>query len=260
MPQKKMNHRLSVLSICCIVLLFMAVGSTLYAQSQPQPLPKITIGVDQSTKPGDFAATLQILLILTVLSLTPAIVVMMTSFTRIAIVFTFLKQGLSTHHAPPTQVLIGLALFLTLFVMAPTGTKVYEEAVQPYMEGQLSQSEAYGKAVTPLKDFMIRQTREKDLALFVNLSKMERPATREEVPIHILIPAFIISEFRIAFQIGFLLYLPLIIIDLVIASVLMSMGMMMLPPMMISLPFKLILFVLVDGWYLIVGSILQGFK
>ena len=259
MHRKKVNHK----SVFIGALLFMFLclplaGGELHAQTQP--LPKITIGVDQSTQPGDVAVTLQVLLMLTVLSLTPAIVVMMTSFTRIAIVFTFLKQGLSTPHAPPTQVLIGLALFLTLFVMAPTGQQVYEEALQPYLDGEINQSEALGRAATPLKEFMLRQTREKDLALFVNLSKMERPSTREDIPIHVLIPAFIISEFRIAFQIGFLIYIPLIIIDLVIASVLMSMGMMMLPPMMISLPFKLILFVLVDGWYLIVGSIIEGFK
>lgn len=243
------------------VVLFVFVflnNASLHAQAPV--LPKITIGVDRAQRPGDIAVTLQILLLLTVLSLVPAIVVMMTSFTRIAIVFSFLRHGLGTHQSPPTQVIIGLALFLTIFIMAPVGSKINDEALQPYMKGWISQSDALQKAVNPLRDFMFRQIREKDLALFVNLAKMEKPNTPDDIPTHVVIPAFIVSEFRIAFQIGFLLYIPLLLLDMVIASVLMSMGMLMLPPMMISLPFKLILFVLVDGWYLVVGSIVSGFK
>jgi flagellar biosynthesis protein FliP len=195
-----------------------------------------------------------------VLSLVPAILVMMTSFTRIIIVFSFLRLGLSTQQSPPTQVLLGLALFLTFFIMAPVGKQINDQALQPYLAGTLPQTEAYNKAIEPLRDFMLRQTREKDLSLFVDMAKIERPSGPKDIPTYVIIPAFIISEFRIAFQIGFLLYMPLLVLDMVISSILMSLGMMMLPPMMISLPFKLILFVLVDGWYLIVGSLVAGFK
>jgi len=248
-----------------ITLLFFGLGilvllSSTSLQAQTPAVPKITIGIDSAQKPGDVAVTLQILLLLTILSLVPAIIVMMTSFTRIAIVFSFLRHGLGTQQSPPSQVVIGLSLFLTIFIMAPVGRQINDEALQPYLKGTISQTEAYQRGVQPLRDFMLRQTREKDLALFVNLAKMEKPTSKEDLPTHIIIPAFIISEFRIAFQIGFLLYIPLLVLDMVIASVLLSMGMLMLPPMMISLPFKLILFVLVDGWYLIVGSIIAGFK
>ena len=230
------------------------------SRANAQILPKITIGIDKAQKPQDVAVTLQIVLIMTVLSLVPAILVMMTSFTRIIIVFSFLRLGLSTQQSPPTQVLLGLALFLTFFIMAPVGKQINEQALQPYLAGTLPQTEAYKKAVDPLRDFMLRQTREKDLALFVNMAKIGQPSGPKDIPTYVIIPAFIISEFRIAFQIGFLLYMPLLVLDMVISSILMSLGMMMLPPMMISLPFKLILFVLVDGWYLIVGSLVAGFK
>jgi flagellar biosynthetic protein FliP len=225
-----------------------------------QPLPKITIGVDQATRPGDVAVTLQILLLLTILSLAPAIMMMVTAFTRVVIIFSFLRHALGTQQAPPTQVMIGLAVFLTIFIMAPVWTDINQNALQPYMDGRISQKAAYQKALEPVRAFMFRQTREKDLALFVNLAKLEKPKDPSEIPTHVLIPAFIISEFRIAFQIGFLLYIPFLMLDMVISSVLMSMGMMMLPPVMISIPFKLLLFVLVDGWYLVVGSIVAGFR
>lgn len=244
--------------------IILAVGFTLFAATpvlaQTQPLPKITIGVDQAQKPGDVAVTLQLLLLLTVLSLVPAIIVMMTSFARIAIVFGFLRKGLATQQSPPTQVIIGLALFLTIFIMAPVGKEINDTALQPYLRGEYTQAEATKIAIQPVREFMLRQTREKDLALFMSMAKIEKPNTAADLPTHVIIPAFIVSEFRIAFQIGFLLYIPLLVIDMVIASVLMSMGMLMLPPMMISLPFKLILFVLVDGWHLIVGSLVAGFK
>jgi flagellar biosynthesis protein FliP len=246
------------------VVLFslLLVGLTLFApaRADAQGIPKITIGMDKTQKPQDVAVTLEILLILTVLSLVPAILVMMTSFTRIIIVFSFLRLGLSTQQSPPTQVLLGLALFLTFFIMAPVGKQINDQALQPYLAGTLPQTEAYHKAIDPLRDFMLRQTREKDLSLFVDMAKIERPSGPKDIPTYVIIPAFIISEFRIAFQIGFLLYMPLLVLDMVISSILMSLGMMMLPPMMISLPFKLILFVLVDGWYLIVGSLVTGFK
>ncbi len=252
-----MKNRKRIIILLLIAFLFLPA---LFVNAQTQALPKITIGLDQAENPQDVAVTLQIVLLLTVLSLVPAIVVMMTSFTRIVIVFSFLRQGLASQQSPPTQVLLGLALFLTVFIMAPVGKEINENALQPYMEGQIDQGQAYELAIDPLRTFMLKQTREKDLALFVNLANIERPDTPADLPIHVIIPAFMISEFRIAFQIGFLLYIPLLVLDMVIASVLMSMGMMMLPPMMISLPFKLILFVLIDGWHLVVGSIVAGFN
>jgi len=253
------KHRFLAAGLFLFIFIFLQTP-LVSAQTQAQPLPKITIGVDQAQSPQDVAVTLQIVLLMTVLSLVPAVVMMMTSFTRITIVFSFLRHGLATQQSPPTQVLVGLALFLTIFIMAPVGKQINDEALQPYLAGNIPQNVAYERAVSPVRDFMLRQTREKDLALFVNLSGMERPETQSDLPIHVIIPAFMISEFRIAFQIGFLLYIPLLVLDMVIASVLMSMGMMMLPPMMISLPFKLILFVLVDGWHLIVGSLVAGFR
>lgn len=255
--RNKLYRKIRLTSALLLVILVLTSVPVL---AQTPAVPKITVGVDRAQNPGDVAVTLQILLLLTVLSLVPAIVVMMTSFTRISIVFSFLRHGLGTQQSPPTQVVIGLALFLTIFVMAPVGQEIHSQAIQPYLDGAIDQSQAYERAVTPLRDFMFRQTREKDIALFVNLARMEKPENQDDIPTHVIIPAFIISEIRIAFQIGFLLYIPLLVLDMVIASVLLSMGMMMLPPMMISLPFKLILFVLVDGWYLIVGSLVSGFK
>ncbi len=225
-----------------------------------QPLPKVTIGLDQAQNPGDVAVTLQIILLLTVLSLAPALLIMVTSFTRVMIVFSFLRQALGTQQAPPTQVMIGLAVFLTIFIMAPVWQDINTNALQPYLDQQISQGEAYQKAMEPLRLFMFKQTREKDLGLFMKMANLSKPENFEDVPTQVLIPSFIISEFRIAFQIGFLLFIPFLMLDMIVASVLMSMGMMMLPPISISLPFKLLLFVLVDGWYLIVESIITGFK
>ncbi|OGC03230.1 flagellar biosynthetic protein FliP [candidate division KSB1 bacterium RBG_16_48_16] len=241
-------------------LLFSAVLILFLAStSLAQPLPKVSIGIEQAQNPGDVAVTLQIVLLLTLLSLAPAIIVMVTSFTRIVIVFSFLRHALGTQQAPPSQVLIGLAIFLSVFIMSPVWKDINEKAFQPYMNGEISQKQAIAKAADPVRDFMFAQTREKDLALFINMANLEKPDDPSDIPTFVLIPSFIISEFRIAFQIGFLLYIPFLVLDMVIASVLMSMGMMMLPPVMISLPFKLLLFVLVDGWYLIVGSIAAGF-
>jgi len=225
-----------------------------------QALPKVTIGIDQAQKPGDVAVTLQIILLLTILSLAPAILIMVTSFTRVMIVFSFLRNALGTQQTPPTQVLVGLAVFLTIFIMAPVWQQVNSTALQPYLDQRISQSQAFQNAMSPVRDFMFRQTREKDLGLFLKMANLPKPENISQVPTYVLIPAFIISEFRIAFQIGFLLYIPFLMLDMIVASVLMSMGMMMLPPVMISLPFKLLLFVLVDGWYLIVESIITGFK
>jgi flagellar biosynthetic protein FliP len=215
--------------------------------------------LEKASDPEKISVLLEILLALTVLSLAPAILVLMTSFTRIIVVFSFLRHALGTQQMPPNQVLIGLALFLTCFLMTPVWQRINQEALQPYLTSEVSQQEAFSKAIQPLRQFMLKQTREKELALFVKTAKLERPQNSAEVPTLVLLPAFVISELKTAFQIGFLIYIPFLIIDMVVASVLLSMGMMMLPPIMISLPFKLLLFVLVDGWWLLVGSLVQSF-
>ncbi len=221
--------------------------------------PSLSIDLG-SDGPKQTAVVIQVLLLLTVLSLAPALFIMVTSFTRIVIVLSFLRQALGTQSVPPNQVLLSLALFLTLFIMAPVGQAVYSTALEPMMAERLSYEEAWTKGMEPVRGFMLRQLREKDLELFISLSKMAKPAALDQVPTHVVIPAFILSELRIAFQIGFLIYIPFLIVDMVVASVLMSMGMMLLPPVVISLPFKLILFVLADGWYLVVGSMVRSFQ
>lgn len=240
-------------------IIIIAVILSLYGHSAAQTIPKISIELDQSDQPEDLSVALQILLILTVLSLAPAIIILLTSFIRLIIVFSFLRQAVGTHQMPPNQLLIGLALILTAFIMAPAIEQINKEAIQPYLAGEIDQSQAYETGIKPLREFMLRQTREKDLALFVSMANVPQPETPEDLPTHIIIPGFVISEMRIAFQIGFLLYIPFLVIDMVVASVLMSMGMLMLPPIMVSLPFKILLFVLVDGWYLIVKSVVMGF-
>ncbi len=221
--------------------------------------PSVTIDLGQ-TGPKQTAVVFQILALLTVLSLAPAFFIMVTSFTRVVIVLSFLRQALGTPSVPPNQVLISLALFITVFVMAPVGEAVYSQAIQPLLAEQISHEEAWTKGIQPIRTFMLKQVRDKDLELFIELSKRPKPETVDQVPIHVVIPAYILSELRVAFQIGFLIYIPFLIIDMVVASVLMSMGMMMLPPTMISLPFKLILFVLADGWNLVVGSLVKSFQ
>ena len=223
-------------------------------------LPAIAMNLGNGdAKPAELVNVLRIVLLLTVLTLAPAILVMMTSFTRIVIVLSFLRQSLGAQQMPPNQVIVGLSLFLSMFVMAPTWTKIQNEALNPYLEEKISQKEAFSKAEAPMRAFMFGQTREKDLELFLSMSKMPKPQTREDVPTYVLIPSFIVSELNTAFQMGFMLYLPFLVIDMVVSSILMAMGMMMLPPMSISLPFKLLLFVLVDGWGLVVGSIVKSF-
>ncbi len=221
--------------------------------------PSVTIDLGQ-TGPKQTAVVFQILALLTVLSLAPAFFIMVTSFTRIVIVLSFLRQALGTQQVPPNQVLISLALFLTVFVMAPVGQTVYSQAIEPLLAEKISYEEAWTKGIQPIRGFMLRQIRDKDLELFIDLGKIPKPETVDQVPLHVVIPAFILSELRVSFQIGFLIYIPFLIIDMVVASILMAMGMMMLPPVMISLPFKLILFVLADGWYLIVGSLVKSFQ
>jgi len=218
------------------------------------------LALDQLLAPERLSLSLQLLLLLTVLSLAPALVIMVTSFTRLAVVFSFLRQAMGTQQMPPNQVLIALALFLTVFIMAPVWQDIQEKAVKPYVNQQMNGEEAVKRGLEPLRGFMLRQTREKDLGLFLNISKAPRPKNSLDVPLAAMIPAFMISELRTAFEIGFLLYLPFLIIDMVVASVLLSMGMMMLPPVMISLVFKVLLFVLVDGWNLVVGSLVRSFQ
>jgi flagellar biosynthetic protein FliP len=205
------------------------------------------------------STSVQLLLLLTIFSLAPAILILMTSFTRIIIVLSFVRTSLATQQMPPNQVLIGLALFLTFFIMAPTFSQVNDQALQPLFNEEITLDEAYERASIPLKEFMSKHTRQKDLALFIDYAGMDRPESIEDIPLTVLVPAFAISELKTAFQIGFMIFIPFLVIDMVVASVLMSMGMMMLPPVMISLPFKILLFVLVDGWYLVVKSLLQTF-
>ncbi|RSK27039.1 flagellar biosynthetic protein FliP [Bacillus sp. HMF5848] len=212
-----------------------------------------------TASPENVSTSVKLLLLLTVLSLAPSILILMTSFTRIVIVLSFVRTSLATQQMPPNQVLIGLALFLTFFVMAPTFQEVNDTALTPLFNEEITLEDAYDRAVIPFKEFMSKNTRQKDLALFLNYINAEKPNSIEDIPLTALVPAFAISEIKTAFQIGFMIFLPFLIIDMVVASVLMSMGMMMLPPVMISLPFKILLFVLVDGWYLIVKSLLQTF-
>ena len=240
-----------------LVCLFLLVPLSIMAA--PLPVPQIGIGVGAAETPQEVALSLQILALLTILTLAPAILILMTSFTRIIVVFSFLRNALATQQMPPNQVLVGLALFLTFFVMAPVWAEVNQNALQPYLAEEITQEDAFEKALNPLREFMFKQTREKDLALFVNLATDTKPDGPEDIPIYAVIPAFAISELKTAFQIGFLIYVPFIIIDMVVASTLMSMGMMMLPPSMISLPFKILLFVVIDGWNLIVGELVKTF-
>jgi flagellar biosynthesis protein FliP len=244
------------LRIFLIGIIVFFKGNVLFAQN----LPSLSVQLGKSNTPEELAVTIQIILLITFLSLAPAILILVTSFTRIIIVLSFLRHALSTQQIPPNQVLIGLALFLTFFIMTPVFDEINDKAVQPYLTKQIDQKTALWNAVVPLRKFMFKQVREKDLALFTKLAKQPRPKNVSEVRTRVLIPAFVISELRIAFEMGFLLFIPFLIIDMVVASVLMSMGMMMLPPIMVSLPFKILLFVLVDGWNLLVQSLVMSFK
>lgn len=235
---------------------FMLAGS--FAEAWALPVPTLQVGMENADSPEQVSSALQVLFLLTVLTLAPSILVMMTSFSRFVIVLSFLRQAMGTQQTPPTQVLIGLALFLTIFVMNPIFSEVNQKALQPYLNEEISQTEAFDIAQEPIKSFMLRQTREKDLALFLRVAGQETPETLEEVGLHVIVPAFVISELKTAFQIGFLIYIPFLILDMVVASILLSMGMMMLPPVLISLPFKLMLFVMVDGWHLTVGSLVRS--
>ncbi|MCK9293670.1 MAG: flagellar type III secretion system pore protein FliP [Desulfobulbaceae bacterium] len=229
------------------------------ADCQAVTLPTVQIGMADTNDPKQVSVLIEILLMFTVLSIAPAIILMTTCFTRLVVAFSFLRNALGTQQMPPAQLLIGLALFLTIFIMTPVLKEMNETAVKPYMNQQIDLQQAFTQGIKPLRAFMFKQTREKDLGLFLGIAKMQKPANKDEVPTTILVPAFVISELKTSFQIGFILFLPFLVIDMVVSSVLLSMGMMMLPPVMVSLPFKLLLFVLVDGWYLIVGSLVKSF-
>ncbi len=241
------------------VLLFL-VGLTLIpAECFAVGLPTITFGVEDVNNPQQVSVALQVLMLLTILSVAPGIVLMTTCFTRIVIVLGFVRQAMGTQNMPPTQVIIGLALFLSFFIMAPTLNTINQQALQPYLEEKISQQEALEKALVPMREFMFSQVKEEELSLLSSITLDDTPYDKDDIPTMTLIPAFMLSELKRAFQMGFMVFIPFLVIDMIVASVLMSMGMMMLPPIIISLPFKLLLFVLVDGWGLVVGSLVKSF-
>ncbi len=237
----------------------LALGLAGCAGSPALSAPGVTLTVDPTGGPKQVSSGVQLLILITVLSLAPSILILATSFTRIVIVLSLLRNAIGTPQIPPNQVLLGLSLLLTFFVMAPVYTKIDQQALQPYTNGEIDQSTAFKRAEGPLREFLFAQTREKDLELFVQMSGMDRPKALDDIPMIVLLPAFVISELRTAFIMGFAIYLPFLIIDLVVSSILLAMGMMMLPPSLISLPFKILLFVMVDGWYLIAHSLMQSF-
>lgn len=243
-----------LLALLCFLLL------TVPQFAAAASLPTITLGVQPATEPAQVSTALQVIILLTVLSIAPAILLMTTGFTRIVIVLSFVRQAMGTQQAPSNQIVIGLALFLTFFVMAPVFTQINETALQPYLEQQIDQTQALEKALLPIRNFMFTQVVEKDLTLMLSISQSAQPETKEDVSLLTLIPAFMLSELKRAFQMGFLIFIPFLVIDMVVASILMAMGMMMLPPIVISLPFKILLFVLVDGWSLVIGSLVQSFN
>lgn len=236
-----------------ILLGICAFGETL-------EVPTINLSLSSPETPAALVNSLNVILLLTVMFLAPSLLLMTTTFTRFVIVFGFLRQAMGTQQIPPTQLLVSLALLLTVYVMEPVGVKAYDQGIKPYMEEKISYEVAFERTTEPFKNFMIRNTREKDLALFFRIRKMENPQTVNDVPLSVVVPAFMISELKTAFEIGFLLFLPFLVIDMVVASILMSMGMMMLPPVMISLPFKILVFVLVDGWNLLIGNLIASIK
>jgi flagellar biosynthetic protein FliP len=240
-----------------------AAGVLLWASltfAQEVLVPKISFETAAGKSPTEVATAIQILVVLTVLSVAPAILLTVTSFTRVVIVLSLLRQAVGVPQLPPNQVVVGLSLFLTLFIMAPVGQDIHANAIEPYMAKKIDTNQALERAIAPLRGFMLRQTREADLALMVSLSRIAPPKGQADLPTHVLVPAFAVSEIKTAFQIGFVLFVPFLIIDVVVASILMSMGMMMLPPVIISLPFKLLLFVLADGWHLVIRALVMGFK
>ncbi len=252
MPASSLIPGLILFSVLCTV--FLSTG-----QAQALGLPTITFGVEDANTPQQVSTALQVLFVLTIISVAPAILLMTTCFTRIVIVLGFVRQAMGTQNMPPTQVILGLSLFLSFFVMSPTLNTINEQALQPYMNEQIDQATALEKAVAPMRDFMFSQVREDELTLLTEITMKDEPTDIQDVPTMTLIPAFMLSELKRAFQMGFMIYIPFLVIDMIVASILMSMGMMMLPPVIISMPFKLLLFVLVDGWSLVVGSLIKSF-
>lgn len=255
-----MKSNKSLLKILIFSAILVIMLSIVVSAEPPLPIPKIGLDIGTADNPEDVALSIQILFLLTILSLAPALLIMVTSFTRVIIVLSFTRNALGTQQMPPNQVLIGLALFITFYIMSPVISDINTNAFQPYTKGEITQEQAITKAMDPIRNFMLKNVKEKDLALFLNLSEIEKPVKSNDIPTSALIPAFIISELKTAFIIGFYLYIPFIMIDMVVSSTLMSMGMMMLPPVMISLPFKLLLFVMVDGWNLVVKSLVMSFN
>jgi len=243
--------------VCLIA--FLLLCSSGIAHAVTFPIPSLQLNVDTAKSPEEVAVVLEIIALLTVLALAPAILILMTPFTRLIVVFHFLRQAIGTQSSPPNQVIVGLALFMTFFIMKPVGQEIYQTSLNPYLERQINYETAFDQAQKPIRKFLLVNTRESDIALFVKEAEMKKPETKEDVSLMVLIPAYVISELKTAFIIGFVLYIPFLVIDMVVASVLLAMGMMMLPPIMISLPFKLMLFVLVDGWHLISSSLLKSF-
>jgi len=243
-----------------VLLISLAFFLLIGREGMAATLPAIDLNIRPADTPDQVVDSVKLLILLTMLSMIPAMLVMLTSFTRIVIVLSLMRTAIGTPMIPNNQIIIGLALFLTVFIMAPTFQQVNENALQPYLSNEISQEEAQDIAAGHLKGFMLRQTRESDLGLFINLSRIERPERPEDVPLHVVIPAFIISELKTAFEIGFLIFVPFLVIDMVVASILMAMGMFMLPPIMIALPFKILLFIMVDGWSLVVRSLVESFR
>jgi len=260
----RVTRRLVLMATVGSLLLFgsgMAWGqNTAASDSMPAMPPALTVSFDGVESPASWNVALQIAAMMTLISLAPAMLILLTSFTRIIIVLGFLRQAMGTHHMPGNQIVIGLALFLTFIIMGPVFHQINEEALQPFLAEEIEQSEALALAQAPIKEFMLQQTGEKELALFMELTNTETPDTPDDLPMLVIIPSFVLGELKIAFQMGFILFIPFLIIDMVVASVLMSMGMMMLPPILISLPFKVLLFVLVDGWFLVVKSLVLAFQ
>ncbi len=258
--EKLKNQLKKQLRLLPVVLPLLIIVCIPVLAADPLVVPKVTFGLTPSESPQDVALSLQILFLLTILSLAPSLIIMLTCFTRIVIVLSLTRSALGTQQMPPTQVLVGVALFLTFFVMAPVAKEINEQALQPYLNQEFDHIEAFKKAEKPIREFMFKQTRVKDIALFINISRIEKPKTKDELPTYVLIPAFTISELKSAFIMGFLIYIPFLVIDMVVASTLMSMGMLMLPPIMISLPFKILVFVMVDGWALIARGLVLSFN
>ncbi|GAV22572.1 flagellar biosynthetic protein FliP [Carboxydothermus pertinax] len=255
-----MAEKIKKLGLIGFLLLILISFLTSSAWAEPLTIPNIQLNINGQGSPQEVVNSVKLLVLLTILALVPAFLLLMTSFTRIVVVLSLLRNALGTQQAPPNQVLIGLAVFLTIFIMSPVINQINQQAIQPYLNNKISQEQAIRAAEAPLKDFMLKQTREKDLALFIDLAKLPRPRTKDDVPFTVVVPAFIISELKTAFQMGFMLFIPFLIIDMVVASILMSMGMFMIPPMLVALPFKLLLFVLADGWYLVVKSLVTSFS